>query len=187
MKFSFRPTIALSVTALLVLAACGGTPAVQPTATISPTATATAGSAATPTPQSTGATGGGACALVNQATAADALGEPVDGGTPGDSMLNNSTYCVYRATGSANWFKVELHPDAARSEWDDAMATLGMTAENAVEGIGEAAFRYSGASGSKITVFDAGHYIWVVINKAGDNTVFAAKVEQIARDILTMI
>lgn len=181
-----------SATTLLLLAAvvaaCGG--AANPPDSPGAASEAPAASEAvdaTEIPAATDAAGtASALASVLPADAiAAALGETV---TPEceTSVLTGAGSCVWTAA-DGSWLKVEdgdspETPDLA-SFTQRMTATLGL--DEAVDGLGEAAYLGTSSRGTRIAVFlGEGRVAWVVLNRQGDAATQATQVKDMARMLI---
>lgn len=171
-----------------VVAACGGaagSPDSPDVASETPAASeavdATEAPAAT---DATGSTSALASALPADVIAA-ALGETV---TPEceTSVLTGAGSCVWTAA-DGSWLKVEdgdspETPDLA-SFTQRMTATLGL--DEAVDGLGEAAYLGTSSRGTRIAVFlGDGRVAWVVLNRQGDAATQATQVKDMARMLI---
>lgn len=113
----------------------------------------------------------GLCAIFPRDRAAAALGEPVGAGSATHDTTFASASCHYEATGSDASITVWYHPGLTRAGWERSMVKIGMTAEMAVSGIGEAAYRREPTSAQprvKLAAFQGDHDVWVIIARPGD-------------------
>ena len=102
------------------------------------------------------------------------------------SVLTGAGTCVWTAA-DGSWLKVE---DGVSQETPDLdaftqrmTATLGL--DEAVDGMGEAAFLGTSSRGTRIAVFlGEGRVVWVVLNKPGDAATQATQVRDMATALL---
>ena len=171
--------------AALIVGACGGgsasstdaAPADQTAAASDPAATAIVGDA--------GATESELAAAVQVDHVKAALGEQPEPECD-TSVLSGSRSCVWMAA-DGSWLKVE---DGEAQEMPDlgsfttrVTKTLGL--EEAVDGLGEAAYLDASSRGTRIAVFVGdGRTLWVAISRPGDVAAQASIVKEIAGTLL---
>jgi hypothetical protein len=173
-----------------VVAACGGaagSPDSSDPATPSEAVDATEAVAGTEVPAATDAAGSTSAlaSILPADVVSAALGETV---TPEceTSVLTGAGSCVWTAA-DGSWLKVEdgdspETPDLA-SFSQRMTATLGL--DEAVDGLGEAAYLGTSSRGTRIAVFlGEGRVAWVVLNRQGDAATQATQVKDMARMLI---
>lgn len=179
-----------------VLTACGaGAQAAETGGGHAPAATEPVATATPPgAPAQTGTldldSATGLCAILPSDRAAAALGEAVGRGSATHSASFANASCHYDSTTSDASITIWYHAGLTRAEWEASMVKIGMTAEDSVEGIGDAAYRQdrSGAHPRvKLAAFQGDHDIWVIIAKSADIGVLAATAEREARELLAAV
>ncbi len=132
----------------------------------------------------------GLCAIYPAERAAAALGEPVGPASATHSATFSNVSCHYDSAASDASVTVWYHPGMERPEWERQMAKIGMTPEMSVAGIGEAAYRLDPTTTHprvKLTAFEGGHDVWVIIAGVADITTIASTAEREARDLLAAV
>ena len=183
------------ILAALFLAACGSGPggAAQPDPSTTPGADLQPAPDATP-PRATdqgsaieAAASGGLCDLLPADQASEILGVPVLPGVAKTSVVFGGSSCRYVAADSTDSVGIQYTAGTVRDEWETQLAKIRITAEMAVVGLGDAAYRYDGSTsrpGVRLAVFEGDHDIWVVIDSPADNAAIVAAAERVAHRLL---
>ena len=175
--------VALAITLLAVLAACGsGAPG--PTAGNTLAATLSPSSAGNPS------TADGLCGGLPSGTelAVAALGGAIDAPTGGDVLPRpNGVYCHFVLSGDASTNVEAQLKDATRAEFESLADTMG--ADIPLTGLGEAAFRRDsssfGGGGVTVVAFGDGKLATVILNREGtEQALMNTAVEAIAQAVL---
>ena len=142
----------VGIVATLLLAACGSGAGVgtQPDPSTAPRAGQPVAPDAIPAqttdqgPADEVAESGGLCDLLPADEASEILGVPVLPGVAKTSVVFGGSSCRYVAADSTDSVRIQYTAGTARDEWEAQLAKIGMTADMAVGGLGEAAYRYDG-------------------------------------------
>ncbi|HLA16706.1 MAG TPA: pyridoxamine 5'-phosphate oxidase family protein [Candidatus Limnocylindrales bacterium] len=133
------------------------------------------------------AVSGGLCDLLPADQASEILGVPVLPGVAKTSVVFGGSSCRYVAADSTDSVGIQYTAGTVRDEWETQLAKIGITAEMAVVGLGDAAYRYDGSTsrpGVRLAVFEGDHDIWVVIDSPADHAAIVAAAERVAHRLL---
>lgn len=172
--------------ATVLVTACGGAsaagaPSGPDAATMAPEPSATAASA-----PDGGAAGDGVCGLVDASLASEALGgASLDGGRAKHSGLSNADGCVFRDTATGDWVSVWVTTGVTREDWESTVEQTSGAGAEAVDGLGDAGYRYVGSTtGLRIDAIDGGIAVAVQVSQTGlDAQRATAPAETIVRSL----
>ena len=170
---------ALTVPLSILLASCGGAPAV--TVDSSDAADESSDPVASVDP---GAPAGDLCALVPKELAEAAMGGPVNDGEGGD-LFPAGSYCVFGTDDAAVRVEVQV-VEMTRDEFDTKAGSFGLT--ETTDGAGEAAFvretSVQGAAGTWLYAFGNGAAVGVDIQGPEDQAAQLAAAKTIVAAVL---
>lgn len=155
---------------MVVLAALVG--ACSPAASSEPPGSASAPGGGEATDGGPGAVGN-LCDAFTEDLAVAALGEPVAEPQSGEVVPRpNGIYCHYASAADANRNVEAQLKEMTGAEFDELVATLGLT--DPLGGVGEAAFTLDhstmGGAGASVAAFGGGRGVTVILNGEGDSS-----------------
>jgi hypothetical protein len=116
------------------------------------------------------------------------LGAPVADVVATDEGMVSGASCRYATADGKGRVAVWFHSRSSRSDWNDRIAKVGMTDEEPLAGVGEAAFRSGSTSARrhvKVAAFGDGHDAWIEISGAPDASKAAASAASFAQAVFT--
>jgi hypothetical protein len=128
------------------------------------------------------------CGIVTQADVERVLGAPIAAAVATDEGLVSGASCRYATADGKGRVAVWFRSQSTQADWMYRIGKVGMTDEEPLAGVGEVAFRTTGAAASrhvKVAAFGAGHDVWVDISGAPDAPTAATSAATFAEAILS--